>query len=254
MIGKDINRFHSIFWPAMLMSTDLPLPKQVLVHGFIYHKGEKMSKTIGNIVEPESLIEDYGRDPLRYFLLREIAFGQDGNYTEESLINRYNADLANDLGNLFSRVCSMIKKYRGSVVPQATGSEDGLRDNTQKTIQAYNEQMERYALHQALVTVWELISHANRYVDEQAPWALAKDETKTDQLDRVLLNLTEALRTCAILIYPAMPGTAEEMLNRLACPIDGGFPLLSDLEQIDLTAGKTISTGKPLFPRLEKSK
>ncbi len=252
VIGKDINRFHSVFWPAMLMSTGIALPKQILIHGFIYHKGEKMSKTIGNIVDPYSLLDVYGRDSLRYFLLREIAFGQDGNYSEEVLINRYNADLANDLGNLFSRVLSMIKKYRGSVVPQVAGTNDALREKMQRTVDIYKEQMERYAMHQALATVWELISLANRYVDEQAPWALAKDESKTDQLDRVLLNLAEALRVCAVLIHPFMPGKSEDMLERLACPVEGESPLLTDLDRQNATAGKSITPGKALFPRLEK--
>ena len=231
IIGKDINRFHSVFWPAMLLSTDLPLPEQVFVHGFIYHRGEKMSKTIGNIVDPYSLLDQYGCDPLRYFLLREIAFGQDGNYSEETLITRYNADLANDLGNLFSRVLSMIKKYRGSVVPSAAGTDDSLRDAARAAVSAYEEHMEKYALHLALISVWELISHANRYVDEQAPWALAKDESKAEILDRVLLNLAEMLRTTAVLIYPFMPATAVEMLTRLACPNETGYPLLTDLEK-----------------------
>ncbi|RJP32806.1 MAG: methionine--tRNA ligase [Candidatus Omnitrophota bacterium] len=252
VIGKDINRFHSVFWPAMLMSTDIPLPRQILVHGFIYHKGEKMSKTIGNVVDPYSLLDVYGRDPLRYFLLREIAFGQDGNYSEDALITRYNADLANDLGNLFSRVLSMIKKYRDSVVPHAAGTDDALRQKTRQTVETYTTQMDRYAMHLALVTIWELISLANRYVDEQAPWALAKDEAKADRLDRVLLNLAEALRTIAVLIYPIMPDKSEDMLARLACPILGECPFLTDLDHADATAGKTVTPGSPLFPRIEK--
>ena len=252
IIGKDITRFHCIFWPAMLLSTDLPLPKQVLVHGFIYHRGEKMSKTIGNIVDPFSLIAEYGRDPLRYFLLREIAFGQDGNYSEDALITRYNADLANDLGNCFSRVLAMIKKYRDGVVPRATATEDGLRKTMRSTVSQYREIMERYALHQALGVVWDLVSHANRYVDEQAPWALAKDASKAEQLDRALLNLAETLRITAVLIYPFMPGKAEEMLGRLGCRIEGSFPLLAEVDKIDLTAGRRIDPGPALFPRLEK--
>lgn len=252
VIGKDITRFHAVFWPAMLLSTGVPLPKQILVHGFIFHKGEKMSKSIGNVVDPFSLIKEYGRDPLRYFLLREIAFGQDGNYSEESLIKRYNSDLANDLGNLFSRVLAMIKKYRGGVVPSPAGAEDSLRDLIHNTVNEYQKQMEVYALHRALSAVWDLIGFSNRYVDEQAPWALAKDETKADQLDRVLLNLAEALRVTAVLIYPFMPSTSAEMLNRLACPFDT-IPTIEDAKADNMTAGKTVSQGDALFPRLEKS-
>lgn len=251
VIGKDITRFHAVFWPAMLMSTGLPLPKQVLVHGFIFHKGEKMSKSIGNVVDPFSLVKEYGRDPLRYFLLREIAFGKDGDYSEESLINRYNSDLANDIGNLFSRVVAMIKKYRDSVVPSPAGADDELRSLLHTTVDDFQKQMDVYALHRALAAVWDLIGFANRYVDEQAPWALAKDEAKADQLDRVLLNLAEALRVTAVLVYPFMPGTSEEMLKRLACPFDT-MPMIEDAKAENLTAGKTVSQGDPLFPRLDK--
>ena len=252
VIGKDINRFHSVLWPAMLMSCDLPLPKQVLIHGFIYHKGEKMSKTIGNIVDPLALVEAYGRDPLRFFLLREVAFGQDGNYSEEALINRYNADLANDLGNLSSRVLSMVKKYRKCLVPSPADCEDGLRDAMEKAKTLYRETMDRNALHQGIGAIWDLISFANRYIDEQAPWALAKDDAKQDQLDRVLLNLVETLRAVAVMVYPAMPEIAVEMLRRLACPVEGEFPLLAVLDEKNLCAGRTVEPGPGLFPRIDK--
>ncbi|MEW6238194.1 MAG: methionine--tRNA ligase [Candidatus Omnitrophota bacterium] len=251
VIGKDINRFHSVFWPAMLMSAGLPLPKQVLVHGFIYHRGEKMSKTIGNVVDPFSLLDVYGRDSLRYFLLREIAYGQDGNYSEDSLINRYNADLANDLGNLFSRSLSMIKKYCAGVVPHPASLDDPIRDKMQAAIAKYKEQMECCSIHQALGAVWDLISYANRYIDEKAPWALAKDEAKRGELDCVLLNLAETLRVCAVLIHPIMPETSMEMLKRLACPVESDHPLLTDLDVANPCAGKNVEAGPALFPRLQ---
>lgn len=254
VIGKDITRFHSVFWPAMLMSAKIALPRQVLVHGFIYHRGEKMSKTLGNIVDPISLLESYGRDPVRYFLLREIAFGQDGNYSEEVLITRYNADLANDLGNLTSRVLSMIKKYRDSIVPHAENSQDKMYEEIIRAKKIYQDHMNRYALHQGVASVWELISHANRYVDEQAPWALAKDPEKAGQLDRVLLNLAETLRTVAVLIFPIMPEKSLAILERLGIPVQGDYPLLSNLDAIGQTAGKTITPGTALFPRLETEK
>jgi len=252
VIGKDITRFHSVLWPAMLMSCGIALPKQVVVHGFVNLKGQKMSKSIGNIVDPLDILEGYGRDPLRYFLMREIAFGQDGNYSEDALITRYNADLANDLGNLYSRVLSMIKKYRDSVVPKASNTDDGLRQAMPRAREAYVENMKTYLTHRALASVWELISTANRYVDEQQPWALAKDESKAADLDRVLLNLAETLRVAAVLVYPTMPEKALVMLERLGCPVEGGHPLITDLDEVDATAGNTVQPGDPLFPRLDK--
>jgi methionyl-tRNA synthetase len=242
----------------MLMSCDIPIPRQVLVHGFIYHRGEKMSKTLGNIVDPFALVDSYGRDPIRYFLLREIGFGYDGNYSEEALIKRYNADLANDLGNLFSRVLSMLKKYREGVVPRVAGSEDQLRLKIPETVDIYIQNMDRYALHLAISAVWELISHANRYVDEQAPWALAKDPDKAEQLDRVLLNLIETLRTVAIMVHPIMPEKSQIMLERLNCAVEGGPDAAPQLENLikgaDMYAGTHIQPGEALFPRLEVKK
>ncbi|MBD3267851.1 methionine--tRNA ligase [bacterium] len=252
VIGKDITRFHAVLWPAMLMSCGIELPKQILVHGFIYHRGEKMSKTIGNIVDPDQLLDTYGCDPMRYFLLREVAFGQDGNYSEESLISRYNADLANDIGNLFSRVCAMIKKYRKKEIPSVS-SDDAVREQIQKTIHNYKNFMNANVLHNGVASVWELIGFANRYVDESEPWALAKDETKAEQLDRVLLNLAEMLHVVAVLVFPFMPNTSLTMLERLGLPHDGQTPLLDQLETPDRVAGNTVDPGKPLFPRLEKN-
>ena len=188
---------------------------------------------------------------MRYFLLREIAYGQDGNYSEESLLNRYNADLANDIGNLFSRVCAMIKKYREAIVP-AVVSSDAIRVEIRKTIDSFKTNMDKNAIHLAIASVWDLISFANRYVDESAPWALAKDETKAPDLDQVLLNLAEILRAVAVMVYPFMPSTALTMLERLSLPQGGETPLLVQLDQFDICGGKTAEPGTPLFPRLEK--
>lgn len=249
VIGKDINRFHSVFWPAMLMSTGVPLPKQVFVHGFIYHKGEKMSKSIGNVVDPLLLIEGYGRDPMRYFLLREIAFGQDGDYSQDSLVNRYNADLANDLGNLFSRVLSMIKKYRDKRVPDSAHGDEALIARAAEARKAYQAAMDQYALHRALAAAWDLVGEANRFVVENEPWALAKDEAKADKLDSVLYNLAEALRCVAVMAFPFMPEKSGEMLASLGCPVEG-TPQLSLLDA-PAVAGLDVTPGQALFPRLE---
>lgn len=250
IIGKDINRFHSVFWPAMLMSAGVEVPKQVFVHGFIFHKGEKMSKSIGNVVDPMELVEGYGRDPMRYFLLREIAFGKDGDYSEESLFNRYNADLANDLGNLFSRVLSMIKKYRDCVVPRADASDEGLLTLAKQARGEYCKAMDEFALHQGLAAIWSVISEGNKYVVENEPWALAKEEAKTAKLDAVLYNLAESLRYVALMVFPFMPEKSAEMLASLGCPIEG-TPALSDLDGGSV-AGKPVVPGTPLFPRLDK--
>jgi methionyl-tRNA synthetase len=220
------------------------------VHGFIYHKGEKMSKTIGNIVDPFDLLDAYGCDPLRYFLLREVAFGQDGNYSEESLINRYNADLANDIGNLFSRVCAMIKKYREKIVPSAS-SDDVVQAEIQKASLGFKDMMDKHALHSAVAAVWSLIGFANRYVDESEPWSLAKDEAKAERLDQVLLGLAEMLRAIAVMVFPFMPTTSLTMLERLQLAQEDETPHLSQLDTPDVMQGKTVEAGASLFPRLD---
>ncbi|MBO5514780.1 MAG: methionine--tRNA ligase, partial [Schwartzia sp.] len=210
LVGKEIVRFHSIIWPAILMSLDLQLPKQIYGHGWLIVDGDKMSKSKGNVVDPNLLIDEFGADAIRYFLLREIALGQDGNFSRDALIGRINADLANDLGNLLHRTLNMIGKFQNGVIEAATTkneTDEALIADAAELLVVYESGMENMEISPVMKKLWAFIGRANKYIDETAPWALAKDEAKKAELATVMYNLAESLRVISVLISPFMPET-----------------------------------------------
>jgi methionyl-tRNA synthetase len=247
MIGKDITRFHAIYWPAFLMSADLEVPRRVFGHGFIYSRGEKMSKSVGNVVAPRELITTYGLDQIRYFLLREAAFGQDVNISHEALVQRINSDLANDFGNLAQRVLAMVNRNCEGRLPAPgpfAAADDTLLAAAQGLLTKLRAEFAEQAFHRALEAVWQVVSDANRYVDEQAPWALRKTDPK--RMGTVLYVLAETLRHLAILVQPVVPGAAAKLLDELAARTDErNFAALAR----PLAPGTTLPKPEGIFPR-----
>lgn len=254
VIGKDILRFHAVYWPTFLLAAGLPLPKQVFAHGWWTVEGQKMSKSLRNVVEPHMLADTYGVDAIRYFLLREVPFGLDGDFSHNALIGRINSDLANDLGNLVSRSTAMLSKYFDGVLPQP--DQQQAIDETFTTLFAdsvarSDHFLDEMAFNKALMAIWELISAGNKYIDETAPWTLAKDPQLQPRLTTVIYNLIDSLRVIALLINPFMPDTGDRILKLLGCE-----PQADTTREVDfskrLTPGSRIAKATPLFPRIEQ--
>ena len=255
VIGKDILRFHAIIWPAMLMSAGIKLPETIAAHGWWTVEGEKMSKSLGNVVNPAEEVEKYGLDPFRYYLMREATYGQDADYSKRAMVQRINSDLANDLGNLLNRTIGMQKKYFDSkvVLNEVTDTFDAeIKALWEEVLVNIEKRMNEYQFSEALKEIWKFISRMNKYIDECEPWKLAKDEYSKDRLSTVMYNLVEGLYKIAALISPFMPDTAQKMLNQLGLEVDAEKMKLEDIKAWGAyPVGGKLNAAEPIFPRVE---
>ncbi|KRN27151.1 methionine--tRNA ligase [Liquorilactobacillus mali] len=257
MVGKEIVRFHTIYWPIILMALDLPLPKHVIGHGWLLMKDGKMSKSKGNVVYPEMLVERYGLDALRYYLMRAVPFGNDGIFTPEDFVNKINFDLANDLGNLLNRTVAMINKYNDGTIPElksnVTSFDEDLENVAAQAITNYQKEMDEVHFSNALAEVWTLVSRTNKYIDETEPWVLAKDQARKDELDSVLAHLAASLRVIAILLQPVLTHAPKEIFAQLGLTHNNMG--IKDISYTDLPSNtKVVEKATPIFPRLDVEK
>ncbi|WLD93450.1 methionine--tRNA ligase [Alkalihalobacillus sp. AL-G] len=255
LVGKEITRFHTIYWPIILMALDVPLPKQVFAHGWLLMKDGKMSKSKGNVVDPVTLIDRYGLDSLRYYLLREVPFGSDGVFTPESFVDRVNHDLANDLGNLLNRTIAMISKYFDGKIPAYSGPvtsfDTSLEELVDSTLTKVENEMDHMEFSVALSSIWQLVSRTNKYIDETQPWILAKNEDQRDQLASVMSHLAESLRYISVMIQPFMTKAPAKMWEQLGISGESITSWQSLKEFGQIPGGTEVKKGNPIFPRLE---
>ena len=248
-LAKDILKFHAVIWPALLMSAGYELPQGELIHGYLLFGGEKMSKTRGNVLDPFAVMEQYGIDPLRFYLLREVTLGQDGSISLEGFEQRYNNELANELGNLVSRTVSMIGKYRGGEVPAASGVA-ALAAEGEAAVSSWIARLDETEITAGLEALWEYVRRLNRFVEEEAPWKLAKDPAQAGRLDDVLFSLAAGVRLVAVCLHAVMPATCEEILRRLGQSSDEADLLFAEARW-GTTAAAAVAAAPPLFPRIE---
>jgi methionyl-tRNA synthetase len=255
IIGKDILRFHAVYWPTFLMSARLPLPEKIFAHGWWTVEGQKMSKSLGNVIDPHQLVKEYGVDAIRYFLLREVPFGADGDFSRAALIHRINSELANDVGNVFSRILAMVHKYCGGQVPPphaATGRGDHLANQIHKTFEQVGLHMDHLAFHQALGAIWNLVNALNKYLDDTAPWNVAKQADSKAELEGILSRSLAILRVVTILLYPFCPSTAQRMWEMLGLSGKVEDQRIEDAQSWGaLPEGLRVAKPTPLFPRIE---